>query len=181
MKPIILDNVIPERELFFLYNQIVPVRGWELTAQSTSVEYPSNKQFNQTPVLRIKTPEEGIINYPFYLYGQSLVYRISEMLNKKNIGINTSLARMWFNATYDSSESHWLHQDFKSSEVHTIVMFMTPVWQENWRGSFYVDGQEFKFKPGSAVIFDSREYHCGEKSKSKGTNWLRLTANIVVE
>jgi hypothetical protein len=94
MKPIILDNVIPERELFFLYNQIVPVRGWELTAQSTSVEYPSNKQFNQTPVLRIKTPEEGIINYPFFLYGQSLVYRISEMLNKKNIGINTSLARM---------------------------------------------------------------------------------------
>ena len=181
MRPVLLENVISEKELFFMYNKITTARMWEISGLSSEIEYPSNKQFNQAPVLRVMTPEEGVIYYPFYFYGQSIVYKISDMLKEKHIGINTNISRMWYNVTYDSSDSNWLHTDSsKKKTLHTIVMFLTPVWQENWRGSFYVDGQEFKFKPGSAVIFDSQEYHTGESQKNSG-NWLRLTSNMVLE
>ena len=58
---------------------------------------------------------------------------------------------------------------------------MTPIWQDNWKGSFYVDCEEFKYKPGSAVIYDSKEFHTGESPEFETNNWLRLNCNIVVE
>jgi len=60
-------------------------------------------------------------------------------------------------------------------------MFMTPVWQDAWRGSLHVDGKEFKFKPGSAVIFNSNEFHTGETPESQTQNWQRLTLNIILD
>ena len=39
---------------------------------------------------------------------------------------------------------------------------------------------EFKFKPGSAVIFNSKEYHKGESPSSEIYNWQRITCNILV-
>ena len=59
-------------------------------------------------------------------------------------------------------------------------MFMTPIWSPNWKGSFYVDSEEFKFKPGNAVIFDSNNFHTGESPESKTQNWLRLTLSMLV-
>ena len=60
-------------------------------------------------------------------------------------------------------------------------LFLTHVWLPNWEGGFYVDGEKFDFKPGSAVIFDSRQFHKGDQPKKEDTNWLRLTCNIIVE
>lgn len=89
---------------------------------------------------------------------------------------------MWFNATYHGKKTqHWLHQDDeKDLKLKSILLFITPIWQPDWKGSFYVDGEEFKFKPGSAVIFDSKEYHQGESPASETYNWQRITCNILV-
>ena len=116
------------------------------------------------------------------MYGQTLVYRIIEKLKNKNTSIHSKLDRMWFNITYSGKETqHWLHTDHNKTDKQSIVMFMTPFWKNDWNGSFYVDGEKFLFKPGSAVIFDSKEYHTGESPISETFNWQRLTCNIVME
>lgn len=93
--------------------------------------------------------------------GKTIAYRIKERLTKENIGLNTDIVRMWFNITYSDNDHHWLHQDTDELNSTSVVLFLTPIWNPDWKGSFYVDGEEFNFKPGSAVIFDSKEYHMG--------------------
>jgi hypothetical protein len=176
MKTILLDNIISQKELFFMYNQIISNPSWTLEGQSTL-----QNSFNRGPILHVKNENEIPTNYAFFLWGQTLTFRIAEMLEQKNIGIPTTMFRMWFNATYHGKKTqHWLHVDGRDVETKSIVLFMTPVWQPDWRGSFYVDGEEFKYKPGGAVIFDSSQYHQGESPESETYNWQRLTCNITV-
>ena len=111
------------------------------------------------------------------LYKDALAKRLA----KQNIGIPVSIERMWFNVTYTDNNQHWLHTDSCESNIKSIVLFLTPVWVPEWQGSFHVDGEEFKFKPGNAIIFDSKEYHTGKTPVEKTNGWSRLTCNILVK
>ena len=177
MKTTVLDNVLSEKELFYMYNEIISNSTWKLNGLSGP-----DRGFMSSPVLMVKEYNGSVAHYPFYLWGQTLVYRIAKLLEHKNIGIPTAVERMWFNATYHGKKTqHWLHRDDeKDPKLKSILLFMTPVWQPDWRGSFYIDGEEFKFKPGSAVIFDSSEYHKGESPASETYNWQRICCNIIV-
>jgi|TARA_S200002703_G_scaffold48998_2_gene42311 hypothetical protein len=183
MKTQVINNLVSSKELFFVYKELISNAGWMLSGKSTELEYPSKKQFSHSPLFKIKTDgEDGRIwNYPMYLYVQSLIFRMEEILKKKKVGMHTKIKRSWFNGTYHGSKNHWLHQDYKDPSLQTVLMFMTPIWEEAWKGSLHVDGEEFKFKPGNAVIFNSNEFHCGEEPESQTYNWLRLTLNVVLE
>jgi len=160
MKTTLLNNVISEKELYFMYYETIKTYGWQVNCIS---DHSKETNLNYGPVLTAKFPNEAPHNYALYMWGQTLIHRISKLLEEKNIGIPSSLDRMWFNCTYHGKKNHhWLHKDHADSNYKTILLFMTPIWQPDWRGSFYIDGEEFKFKPGSAVIFDSNEYHQGE-------------------
>jgi len=176
MKPYILDNLIDSKELFFIYKEITSSSLWSITA----TPYSSDNHFFRCPQFFVKT-DEGINNYPFYLYGQTLIYRINQLLNSKNIGIPTKLERMWFNLTYNDSKINNLHPDTLDSNIKTILIFMTPIWQQDWKGSFVLDGQEIEFKPGRAIIFDSTEYHAGQNPKLNTSGWQRITLNLNVK
>ena len=177
MKTVVLENVLSQKELFFMYNHITSNPNWKLNGTTEP-----NNNFISSPVLIVKQFDDANINWSFYFWGQTLVYRIAKLLENKNIGIPTELERMWFNATYHGKKTqHWLHRDEKENlKYKSILLFMTPVWQPDWRGSFYVDGEEFIFKSGSAVIFDSSQYHQGESPISETYNWQRITCNILV-
>lgn len=181
MKTLILEDTLSEKELFFIYRQILDSPNWQISGSSEQLNYPTNKQFLIAPQLVVLDYKGDICNYPLYLYGQTLVYRIIEKLKSKHTAINSKLIRMWFNITYNGKETqHSFHQDDLSIEKQTIVMFMTPIWAPDWKGSFYTDGEKFKFKPGNAIIFDSNKFHTGESPESETHNWLRLTLNMVV-
>jgi hypothetical protein len=158
MKTILLDDILSEKELYFVYNQIIGASTWSVSTTSDYVEYPSNKRFAGGAKFLVKHGDGTILNYPLYFWGQTLVHRMAKILEQKNIGIHTKLKRMWFLSTTTGSPLHYLHPD-REDNTHSILFFITPVWKTGWRGSFYVDGEEFKFKPGSAVVFDSKEYH----------------------
>ena len=176
MKTVLLDNVLSEKELFYMYNQVISTSRWRLDGQSST-----QSGFNRGPMLLVKDVNEISEHYAFCLWGQSVVFRIAELLKEKNIGMPTKLERMWFNATYSGKTTqHWLHLDDKDSKSKSILLFLTPIWQPEWRGSFYVDGEQFKFRPGSAVVFDSSEYHQGESPESETNSWQRITCNILV-
>ena len=178
MKPVLLDHIFSPRELFFMYTQIISTPHWTIDGASGN----GVSDFVRGPLLEVKKMEGEVLNYPLYLYGQSIVFRIAHLLEQKKIGIPTKLIRMWFNITNSGEKSqHWLHTDQECFKTKSIVLFLTPLWQPDWRGSFYVDGEEFKFKPGSAVIFDSNTYHQGEDVISQTYNWQRLTCNILVK
>ena len=183
MKTILLDDVLSERELYFVYNEITRAPNCSVATTSDIVKYPSNKQFAGGAMFSVKRVDGTVLNYPLYFWGQTLVHRIVKILEQKNIGMHTKLKRMWFLSTTNGSPLHFLHPDTDGDQNnnHSILFFMTPVWKTGWRGSFYVDGEEFKFKPGSAVIFDSAEYHTGEDPISETYNWQRITLNMVVE
>tara|TARA_R100001463_G_C3475083_1_gene216327 strand:+ start:229 stop:780 length:552 start_codon:yes stop_codon:yes gene_type:complete len=182
MKTILLNDILSEKELFFIYNQVISSPSWSVDTTSKHLQYFSNKQFAGGAKLTAVEEESNILNYSLYLYGQTLVYRIAKLLEKKNIGMHTKLTRMWFLSTYTGSPLHFLHADHDNSqEYQSILLFLTPVWKTGWRGSFYVDGDEFKFQPGSAVIFNSSEYHTGEDPISETYNWQRVTLNMMVK
>ena len=181
MKTVVLDNIFSEKELFFLYNELINSNVWNVHGSALNFQHPTNKNFGSGPMLSVKYEDEPILNYPLYLYGQSLVYRIADKLSEKKIGMKTNLSRMWFNITYNGTPNHYLHQDSEESSFQSILLFLTPVWKTGWAGSFYVDGEEFKFKPGTAIVFDSKEFHTGEEPISQTYNWQRLTCNIMVK
>ena len=181
MKPIVVDNIFSEQELYFLYKQVISSPVWSITGASYKPNYPSKNIFLGAPHFVVKGDDENISNYPMYLYGQSIVYRIAKILKNKKIGMGTNLERMWFNITYSDSSSHHLHQDDDRSNTQSILLFLTPVWNANWAGSFYIAGEQFKFKPGNAIVFDSRDYHMGESPTDDTFNWHRLTCNIKVK
>ena len=182
MKPIKIDNLFSEEELFFLYNYILTSPGWIINASPEVLTYTTNKNFSHSPQLIVKSNAKEVFQPALYLYGQSIIYRLKEILKDKKVGLYPKIDRMWFNITYSGGNNHWLHPDsLEKSPKQSIVLFLTPVWKTGWSGSFYVDGKEFTFQPGSAVIFDSTEFHTGENPISATYNWLRLTCNIVVE
>ena len=182
MKTILLENILSENELSFIYNEIIHTTSWSVTGKPADINYQSNKNFLGGPQLIVKGRDQNIYNYALYMLGKTFIYRIENMLKDKNIGIHTKMIRMWFNITYYGKETqHWLHTDHDETDKQSIVIFMTPFWKNDWNGSFYVDGEKFPFKPGSAVIFDSKEYHTGESPTSETSNWHRLTCNIVLE
>ena len=181
MKTKVLENVITSDELFFMYNQIVSTPMWNITGLSSVHEEEAwTKIYNPAPGLKVKTDEDGIKHYPLYLWGKTVVYRMKEKLTKENIGLNTDIFRMWFNITYSDNDHHWLHKDFNNSTLTSVVLFLTPIWNPDWKGSFYVDGEEFNFKPGSAVIFDSNQFHMGTSPVKNTHGWMRLSCNIVL-
>ena len=179
MKTQVVDNLISSKELFFIYKQIINSPSWSISGITNEDLF--NKQFSHAPLYAVKSPNGTIDSYPFYLYVKTLVFRMEEILKNKNIGMHTKIKRSWFNVTYSDSENHWLHQDSTDSKFQTVLIFMTPIWQDEWKGSLYVDGDEFKFKPGSAVIFDSTKFHTGKKPINETNNWMRLTLNIILE
>ena len=177
MKTILLDNILSDKELFLVYNQVISAPSWSMNGEST----PENS-FYRGPILPVKKMTGEIDNFTFCFYGQTLVLRIAKLLQEKNVGIPTNLIRMWFNITNSGVKSqHRLHNDDKDKNIISMVLFLTPIWQPEWRGSFWVDGEEFEFKPGSAVIFNANQYHQGSDVEKNTYNWQRLTCNILVE
>jgi hypothetical protein len=181
MKTALIENVINNDELFFMYNQITSTSMWNVNALSSSVQEETwDKKFNKAPNMLVKYENE-INHSAFYFWGKTIIYRIKEILKKDNVGINSNIARMWFNITYSDNNNHWLHKDTDDSNITSVVLFLTPVWNPEWKGSFYVDGEKFDFKSGSAIIFNSNEYHMGEAPEKNTNGWLRLSCNILLE
>jgi hypothetical protein len=182
MKTHLFENLISSKELFFIYSQVMSIPSWQINGISDNKESSFNNKFNSAPILVVKTSDNANPSqYSFYLWGKTVVFRIEKELAKQNIGIPVSIDRMWFNVTYTDNNQHWLHRDSNQDNVKSIVLFLTPVWSPEWKGSFHVDGEEFKFKPGSAVIFDSKEYHTGKTPAEKTYGWSRLTCNILIK
>jgi len=176
MKTIVLDNVLSQKELFFVYSQLLESNGWNVNGAATPDLFHI-----KSPMLLVKD-NNTIYNNTFFFYGQTIIHRIIEILKHKNTSIPSNLHRMWFNITYHGKQTpHSLHRDSDNINYKSILIFMTPIWQDNWKGSFYVDGQEFQYKPGSAVIYDSTEFHTGESPEFEANNWLRLNCSIVVK
>ena len=180
MKPIVLDNIFSDKELFYIYKLLISTPNWTVNSTSQTVMFDSNKNYAGGAIFLVKEQDEIIHNYTFNIYGQTLLFRIAKLLEEKKIGIHTNLERMWFLSSPTGSPLHFPHQDQSKFGYQTILLFITPVWQTGWRGSFYVQGEEFKFKPGSAIIFDSQEFHTGEDPISETYNWQRITCNILI-
>ena len=111
-----------------------------------------------------------------YIIFAKIIFRINkELINTK---IHKNIERIYINATSPCSK-HWLHQDrFSNNNISILTMF-SPQWQDSWLGSFFVDGEEYKMKPGRIIIFDSKEFHTGS-NPSQDCPYVRLTCNIVV-
>ena len=175
MKTIILDNVLSQKELFFVYQELLKSNGWSVNGTSSL-----HITHLASPLLAVKS-NDIICNNTMFFYGKTIIYRIVEMLKNKHTSIPIHINRMWFNITYSGKKTqHELHQDSDKDDHKSILIFMTPIWQDNWKGSFYVDGEELKYKPGSAVIYNSTKFHTGEPPEFETNNWIRLNCNIIV-
>ncbi len=121
MTPIKIDNLFSEEELYFLYRELISATGWRMTGNSGPLDFTTNKNFNHNPQFPVKEIDQTIINYAWYLYGQSIVYRLQTILAEKKIGLHSHLDRMWFNMTLNGSKAHWLHPDKLDEQSQSIL------------------------------------------------------------
>jgi len=179
MKPILIKNLLTPKEVFWIYGHLISLPAWSLNTLSFVDVMDPGRRFGTLANTTITkdyqpTPTAGGLS----AYGQSLVYRINERLKEQKIEIPTIVQRFWINATFKDSSSHWPHVDSAQPEAFSILLFLAPVWSDQWLGSFYVDGEEFKFTPGAAVVFQSTEVHTGD-NPSLNCPYVRLTGNIM--
>ena len=173
MKPRLFENIICPKELYWLYTELLATHGWTLNAHAR----PAPGIDRIFPTIGNLHIEPGM---KWFDYFQGLVFRIKQTADKEKVGMNYKIARVFINATFSDSITK-LHTDNDGERpVHSLLVFLTPVWQDSWLGSFWVDGNEYKFKPGNVVYFNSNEFHTGD-SPIKGCPWIRLSANIVLE
>jgi len=171
MKTICLDNFFNSDELFWLYSKLIKTRGWSLNASPEAFDKDLNKLYGNIGILNLDYTSN------WFSYFQGLVFRINKQLI--NTKIHSNIERIYINATNPMSK-HWLHQDVDTdiNKISILTMF-TPQWQDSWQGSFFVDNNEYKMKPGRIIIFDSNQYHTGS-NPSETCPYIRLTCNIIV-
>ena len=178
MRPIFLKNLLTSKEVFWLYRKLVELPFWQLNGNTDRDDDPDRQHGSIAKAMIIKD------NQPVYspdimgVYGQSIPYRVNERLKEHRLEIPTNVDRFWINASFAESRSLWPHHDDSDPTAFSIVLFLCPVWNEQWLGSFFCGGEEFKFSPGGAVVFQSTEMHTGD-NPSLDCPYLRLTANIV--
>jgi hypothetical protein len=126
MKPVLLENVISEKELYFIYNEIIGSNGWNVSGITHPVDYPSNKNFLKGPVLLVKNENEPILNYAFYLYGQSLIYKIMNFLSDRKIGMYSKLERIVNDAR---SKTPKLYEGSRIRELDACGLSLEPMLQ----------------------------------------------------
>jgi hypothetical protein len=170
MKTMCLDNFFNNDELFWLYSQLLNTCGWKLNAIPESNIQDLNKLYGNIGNLNIDHASN------WFSYFQGLVFRINKQLI--NTKIHSNIKRIYINATNPMSK-HWLHQDSTNTNTISILTLFTPQWQDSWQGSFFVDGEEYKMKPGRIIIFNSSEFHTGS-NPSQDCPYTRLTCNIIV-
>lgn len=175
MKTICLDNVFNLDELFWLYNNLLKTNGWNLMIKPEDHKYlGQDKLYGNIGNLQID------INSNWFSYFQGLVFRINKILQEeKKIKINSNIKRIYLNATFFKS-NHWLHIDSKDVNDTSMLIMFTPQWQDSWSGSFFVDENEFKMKPGRIIIYNSNKFHTGTNPIEE-CPYLRLTCNIVLK
>jgi hypothetical protein len=173
MKTICLDEVFHQDELFWLYENLLNTEGWKFNAAPEYSRDP-NKMFPNIGNLNIS------LNSNLFSYFIGLLFRINKkLLDENNTKIHEDICRIYINATNPMSK-HWLHQDPKKEDQISILIMFSPQWQDSWLGSFFVEGIEYKMKPGRIIIFDSEKYHTGS-NPHESCPYVRLTCNIIVK
>lgn len=173
MKPICLDDFFDVQELFWLYNALLSTVGWNFNAKPNTQLNP-DEWYGNIGNLNIDHTSN------WFSYFQGIIFRINKELKlKKNTKIHNNITRIYINATSPVSK-HWLHYDHLDEDKISILTLFTPQWQDSWQGSFFVDGEEYKMKPGRLIIFKSNEFHTGS-NPSQDCPYVRLTCNIIVE
>mgnify|MGYP003155304469 CR=1 FL=1 len=179
MRPILLKNLLTSKEVFWLYRKLVGLPLWNLTGKPYfDQKDPERLDATIANLTIIKNTQPVGFNGGLDIYGESIPHRINERLKEYKLEIPTAVDRFWINATFSQSHSHWPHHDDADPAAFSIVLFLAPVWNEQWLGSFFCDGEEFKFSPGGAVVFQSTNIHTGDNPSLK-CPYLRLTGNIV--
>jgi hypothetical protein len=172
MKTICLDDVFNMDELFWLYTNLLNSQGWKISA-NVEQSKDLNKLYGNLGCLNIDN------NSNWFTYFKGLIFRINNELNKKNTKVFNNIKRIYINATNPLS-NHWVHKDSYEKDSISILMMFTPQWQDSWLGSFFVDGEEYKMKPGRILIFNSNEFHTGS-NPHETCPYVRLTCNIMLE
>lgn len=178
MKTKYLENIFQTEELFWLYAKLLHTHGWLFSGSSNANDsnpiIDTNQLYGNLGILDIDH------NSSWHYYFQGLIYRINKKLSdEKNTRINKNIKRIYINATNPMSK-HILHVDSTNPDLMSVLMMLSPQWQDSWLGSFFVDGEEFKMKPGNIIIFDSKQYHMGS-NPSDNCPYIRLTCNIILE
>ena len=87
MKPVVIDNLFSEDELFYLYKLVTSTNNWSITGVPDSVPYISPKTFNACPQFVIKNNKGQVSDYAMFVYFQSIIFRLKKILQEKKVGL----------------------------------------------------------------------------------------------
>ena len=75
MKPIAIDDLFSEEELFYLYKLGTSPNNWSISGVPNGGPYISPKTFNASPQFTIKDNNGQVLDYAMFVYFQSIIFR----------------------------------------------------------------------------------------------------------
>ena len=169
----ILDNIIPKRELIWLYNDLTNANCWYLSRRT------HESQVGQWPGFEVANNGE-VNNWYWYGRFESLLDNIKNQFEKQyNFSLPPAIRRMHVGAKNNTSNTDF-HCDVYEPYTYTIVGFATPEWSNDWGGELNIEGDIIDFKPGRFVIFKSDLRHDGGKEK-KDLDYWKISLNYVLK
>ena len=182
MKPIVIDNIISQKELFYMYSEIVSSPGWNLVGQSTVED---NTQLMAAPLLKVKDSNLTNWNRPGLLQCWTFendhwnvcdgVQWAEDILKFLPFEYELQRVKINFNPKVNISEDECMHPHCDMEEgknSYTAIYYMndsdgdTVIFNETKMDTF-LNGEELsikkriKSKKGRFVMFKQDYLHAG--------------------
>jgi hypothetical protein len=170
----IVENVLLKKNILDLYNNLISNSVWDLNRKSND-----DVKLGAFPGFSIKD-DNNVFNPYWFGYFQSLFENIhNKFYEKYKFTLPFNIKRIHLGAKNDSSITNF-HCDINDANAYTIVGFLTPEWDLNWKGQLMVEENVIDFTPGKFVIFKSNLRHNGIGTIFNVPFW-RITVNFIIQ
>tara|TARA_B100001250_G_C19745028_1_gene764868 strand:+ start:227 stop:775 length:549 start_codon:yes stop_codon:yes gene_type:complete len=180
---IILDNILDEKELFNIYEDILSKPSWYLSRGSS----PDGSSLTTTTFAGLLVKNNGdILDHKYYKYFTSLLPKIySKCLEEYDLDLPKNIRRVDVVAKQPGANTNF-HQDSLIPGAYSLIGMLSPVWEEEWGGEFYCNNEDrasndiVNHTPGSFIVIKSNLFHNGLPPKVNVPYWRVIVNYILV-
>ncbi len=178
----ILNNILDEKELFNIYENIISQPSWYLSRGSSVGDADSTK----TSFAGYLIKNNGkILDYKYYDYFTSLLPKIyAKCLEEYDLKLPKDVRRIDVVAKQPGANTSF-HQDSLIPGAYSLVGMLSPVWKKEWGGEFYCNNDDgvsndvIHHTPGSFIVIKSNLFHNGLPPKVNVPYW-RVIVNYIL-
>lgn len=165
----IIDNVLPQNTLEYIYTTITTDTIWSLSMASsykTDFRIAGRNLYEPKNNINVKCDSKTLAIVVFKIIQSKAIF-LTDHVKRIHLGAKAIL------------QDDVKHKDCEDHENDiTVLFYLNPKWNKKWGGETIIDNKKIEYKPNRAVIFDSKILHGGLAPKVPK---FRTYINYVVE